>query len=149
MVLGISVTLEAVTESLIRGLVVSLSHEYFGRFADDIGERVKATSVSHTHNESLSTELSESINAELESGDEGPVTLEIEPLDGVELFGQEISPGVGPVETLEHVDFLFNSEVLELQIIKLLSDPLLGISVAHVHEFNSDLFAVGVLKDRD
>jgi hypothetical protein len=149
MIFGITISLEAVTEGLVRSLVVGLSHQYFSRFANDISESVQTASMSHSHNESFSTELSESINTELKSRNEGPVSLEIEPLHGVKFFSQEISPSVRPVKTLKHVNFLINRKLGELDRLKLLSDPLLGISVAHMHEFDSNLFAVSVLEDFD
>ena len=149
MVLGITSSLKAITEGLFRSLVVSLSHKHLSRLANDISESVQTASMSHSHNESFSTELSESINTELKSRTEGPVSLEIEPLHGVKFLSQEISPSVRPVKTLKHVNLLINRKVGKLNRLKLLSDPLLGISVAHVHEFDSNLFAVSVLEDFD
>ena len=58
MVLGITSSLKAITEGLFRSLVVSFSHKHFSRLANNVSESIQSTSVSHTDNEFLTTELS-------------------------------------------------------------------------------------------
>ena len=65
---------------------VKFCENLFERLADDVSEHVQTTSVRHTNNTFVSSELAESVNATFHSRDERLHTFKSEPLISVEFL---------------------------------------------------------------
>ena len=127
------------------GDTLELGHDDLSRLAHDVGKHVESTSVRHTNNILATTVLGQSVNGDLQTGDESLSSIEAKTLHGVELGGQEGSPLVGPVQATVVSNLLLLSALFVLDALKLVSDPVALFTVGDMHKLNADLSTVSIL----
>ena len=105
--------------------------------------------MSHSNYKGASTLFDGRVNAELEAGNEGFTALEAKTLHRVKFASHESTPLMGPVKARVHVDSLFLAWLSELDLLKLVADPIANYTVFNVHELNTNFLAVCLAVSRN
>ena len=133
----------------LRRDALELSHDNLHGLANNISQSVETTSMSHSNYESASTLFHGRVDAELETGNKGFTTLKAKTLHRVEFASHESTPLMGPVKARVHVDSLFLAWLSELDLLKLVSDPIANLAVFNVHELDTNLVTVCLAVSRN
>ncbi len=124
-----------------------LFEEHLERFAENIGQDGEATAVGHAHDDLLDADLGRELDHRVERGDHRFAAFEGEPFLPDETCVEKLLEELGFVQTAEDADLLLAGE-RRLVVAGLHAglEPLAGVVVLHVHVFDADATAVGLLE---
>ena len=140
-----------ITRACIDGLcsllwfdILKLSHDDFSRLSHYICKSVKSTSVSHSYDKITTTFFYGRVDEGFESRDERFTTSEAESLLYGEFFLHKSTPLICPIQSIIRTASFAIRQLIELQRLKLFTDPVANLTILDMHEMNADFGTIGL-----
>ena len=113
---------------------LELAEDLLVGLAQDVGEHVQPTTVSHADHDLLDALLGRALDRLRQRGDQGVRPLEREALVADVLRVQEALEVLGPVQPLQDLEDALARELVEvLGVLDAVADPVLAPAVGDVH----------------
>lgn len=148
-VLDVTRVADILEEHCLWGLVgrqfaLELIENLLKRFTDDVSKDVHTASVRHTNDNLLDTISNQGVKGDLKTRDERFASLNTESLGCVELICEELLEFIGPEKAIVVKNALLLGDLLELETLEFVTDPVALLSRADVHVLNTNLSTVSL-----
>mmetsp|Transcript_838 Transcript_838/g.1138 ORF Transcript_838/g.1138 Transcript_838/m.1138 type:complete len:1008 (-) Transcript_838:79-3102(-) len=150
-VTGTKMVLDVTTTNIfIRIFVNNLTGEFTENLrhglTNNVGEDIETTTMGHTDDDILNSEVSTGVNHGLNTRNHALGTLKTKTLGGREFVGEESFKHVGPSNTVKDVEFLLLGVSGRINGFNSLTDPVALVTIGNMHILITNATAVSLLQ---